>query len=94
MKKYEHGGNIYSGNIKYDFSANINPLGMPENVKKILMKSVDLYEYYPEPYSEKLVSAIAEHEKIPAENIVCGNGASDLLYKIISVIKPKKTFPY
>ena len=92
MKKYEHGGNIYSGNIKYDFSANINPLGMPENVKKILMKSVDLYEYYPEPYSEKLVSAIAEHEKIPAENIVCGNGASDLLYKIISVIKPKKTF--
>ncbi len=35
MKKYQHGGNT---NIKYDFSANINPLGMPENVKKFLLK--------------------------------------------------------
>lgn len=92
MKKYEHGGNIYSDNIKYDFSANINPLGMPESVKKILSESTDLYEHYPEPYSEKLISAIAEYEKISAENIVCGNGASDLLYKIISVLKPKKAF--
>lgn len=92
MKKYEHGGNIYSGGIKYDFSANINPLGMPESVKKAILESVDMCENYPEPYSEKLVSAISEYEKIPAEQIVCGNGASDLIYKILSVIRPRKAY--
>lgn len=92
MKKYEHGGNIYSGDIEYDFSANINPLGMPENVRKALAESVDVYESYPEPYSERLVSAIAEYEKVPSEKIVCGNGASDLLYRIISVIRPHRAF--
>ena len=85
MKKYEHGGNIYSDDTEYDFSANINPLGMPENVRKAVLKSVDMCESYPEPYSERLVSAISEYENFPAENIVCGNGASDLIYRIISV---------
>ncbi len=92
MKKYEHGGNIYSGDTEYDFSANINPLGMPENVRKAVLKSVDMCESYPEPYSERLVSAISEYEHFPAENIVCGNGASDLIYRIISVIRPQKAF--
>lgn len=92
MKKYEHGGNIYSDDTEYDFSANINPLGMPENVRKAVLKSVDMCESYPEPYSERLVSAISEYENFPAENIVCGNGASDLIYRIISVIRPQKAF--
>lgn len=46
MKKYQHGGNT---NIKYDFSANINPLGMPENVKKILAENVEKFSFYPDP---------------------------------------------
>ena len=27
--KYMHGGDIYTNQIDYDFSVNINPLGMP-----------------------------------------------------------------
>jgi len=92
MKKYEHGGNIYSHDIEYDFSANINPLGMPESVRNAVIESVDSCKSYPEPYSMGLVSAIAEHENISPENIVCGNGASDLLYRIVSVIKPVRAF--
>ena len=26
-----HGGNIYNEAVKYDFSVNTNPLGMPED---------------------------------------------------------------
>ena len=37
MKKYQHGGNT---NIKYDFSANINPLGMPENVERCSSRGI------------------------------------------------------
>lgn len=86
----EHGGNIYKYDIKYDFSANINPLGITENIKNALINSFDLCDRYPEPYSEKLISAIAEYKKVSDKKIVCGNGASDLIYRIISYFKPQK----
>lgn len=38
MIKFSHGGDIYSQKVDYDFSANINPLGMPESVKRILSR--------------------------------------------------------
>ncbi|MDE6764073.1 MAG: threonine-phosphate decarboxylase, partial [Oscillospiraceae bacterium] len=80
---FEHGGNVYSNEILYDFSANINPLGMPINVKNALKKSVDKWDKYPDPYCGKLTEKIAEREKFPVENIVCGNGAADLIYRIV-----------
>ena len=30
MTEYGHGGDIYSQEVELDYSANINPLGMPE----------------------------------------------------------------
>ena len=35
MIKHVHGGDVYSREIDLDFSANINPLGIPESVKSI-----------------------------------------------------------
>lgn len=85
-----HGGDIYSRNIKYDFSANINPLGMPQNVKNSIMDHVDDFEHYPDANCRSLKEAIAKHENIDVENIVCGNGAADLIYRIVYTLKPKK----
>ena len=34
--EYQHGGDIYSQDIQMDYSANINPLGMPEAVRQAL----------------------------------------------------------
>ena len=34
--EYQHGGDIYSQDIQMDYSANINPLGMPEAVRPAL----------------------------------------------------------
>ena len=31
---YTHGGDIYSHPVRMDYSANINPLGLPEGVKE------------------------------------------------------------
>ncbi len=31
-----HGGDIYSNDVKLDFSVNVNPLGIPEAVKTAL----------------------------------------------------------
>ena len=40
IKRFEHGGNIYQpvpdGGPWLDFSANINPLGLPESIRQAL----------------------------------------------------------
>ncbi len=89
MEKYEHGGNV-SDEILYDFSANVNPLGLPENVKKALMENADDFSRYPDPRCRKLVGKISEYENISPEKIVCGNGAADLIYRLVYAFKPKK----
>lgn len=88
---FEHGGDVYSNEMIYDFSANLNPLGMPECVKNSLKKSIDEWGKYPDPYCRKLTEKIAGYENISAENIVCGNGAADLVYRIVQAFKPKKS---
>ena len=85
-----HGGDIYSKDIKYDFSANINPLGMPERVKKVICENIRLFERYPDCKCTSLKRAIADKENVSEKNIVCGNGASDLIYRIVRTICPKK----
>ena len=59
MKKYQHGGDVYSNKTEYDFSANINPLGMPESVKIKLRESIEMCEHYPDTESRELIREIA-----------------------------------
>lgn len=62
---------------------------MPENVKEKLLQNVDEYEKYPDHFCRKLTKKLSEKLNLPAENIVCGNGADDLIYRIIRTVKPK-----
>lgn len=86
----EHGGDAFGLDILYDFSANLNPLGMPESAKKALNNSVMEWEKYPDPSCRKLTQKLAAAMNLQPEQIVCGNGAADLIYRIISTIKPRK----
>ena len=86
----EHGGNIGRHDILYDFSANLNPLGMPESVKKAAAAAVEYSDKYPDPYCRGLVKKLAEHESFPEKKIVCGNGADDLIYRTIHALRPAK----
>lgn len=90
MIKSEHGGDIFEREIVYDFSANLNPLGMPESVKNALQKSISEWEKYPDPFCRSLVKKLSERENFPPENIVCGNGAADLIFRIVQTVKPQK----
>lgn len=91
MIKSEHGGDIFEREIVYDFSANLNPLGMPESMKNALQKSISEWEKYPDPFCRSLVKKLSERENFPPENIVCGNGAADLIFRIVQTVKPKKS---
>ncbi|MGN0587778.1 MAG: pyridoxal phosphate-dependent aminotransferase [Oscillospiraceae bacterium] len=90
MSVPKHGCDTFDCDIIYDFSANLNPLGMPQSVKNALESSVSEWEKYPDPYCRRLVKKLSERENFPSENIVCGNGAADLIYRIVQAVKPEK----
>lgn len=91
MYKYEHGGNeIFKNKNIIDFSANINPLGLPQNSLEILEKSIKNSIFYPDNFSTELRKAISNFENINFENIFCGNGASDIIFRFVYFLKPKK----
>ena len=79
-KKSPHGGDIYTNAVRLDFSANINPAGMPDAVKQALHDAVEHCERYPDPYCTELRRKIAEHERLPESCILCGNGAAEMIY--------------
>ena len=90
MKKHIHGGNVYQYRDCLDFSANCNPLGTPEAVKQAIIQSLDTISDYPQVGCGALKEAIAEYEKVDAQQLICGNGAAELIFSLCRAVKPKK----
>lgn len=91
MIKEVHGGNIYKFDHRvYDFSANLNPLGMPPEVKQALIDHIDQYESYPDPWNRELTAALSRYHGVPEDRICCGNGAADIIFRTALALKPKK----
>lgn len=92
----KHGGDIYTaseilGNPDVmDFSANINPLGVPDSVREAIIQNIDRLKNYPDPKSRKLREAIGEFHGINPDQIVCGNGGADIIFRLVYSICPKK----
>lgn len=72
-----------------DFSVNINPLGVPDTVKQQFAKIAKISGAYPDSDCRYLSSLLAEKYHINASQILCGNGADDLLYRLVFAVKPK-----
>jgi threonine-phosphate decarboxylase len=91
MDTYGHGGDTFAyDSIRYDFSVNINPLGMPEAVKNAVGAHIEEYETYPDTKYRALRPAIAEMEQVDPGHIVCGNGAADLIYRLCLSRRPSR----
>ncbi|MBQ7159174.1 MAG: cobyric acid synthase [Treponema sp.] len=78
-----HGG-TYSD--KCDFSANINPLGLHPaaqgTISSLALRTKTLSRY-PESNCAELRRLLAEFYAFPQEHIVCGAGASDILFSLV-----------
>ncbi len=93
-----HGGNIYAASRRtgipveriLDFSASINPLGVPKRAALAMKQQINLLPHYPEPYAETLTAAIAARLGVDPATIICGNGSTELIYLIPRVLKPAK----
>ena len=102
--KLIHGGDIYSAremlgqgaetqkgsNALLDFSANLNPLGLPEGVKEAIAAGMEDYAAYPDPLCRDLISALSAVEGLPADWLFCGNGAADIIFRLVYGVKPQK----
>jgi threonine-phosphate decarboxylase len=94
----DHGGNIYEAARRtgiperkiIDFSASINPLGVPKSAAHAITKVINRLYHYPEPYAERLSIRIADTIGVPAESIICGNGSTELIYLIPRALRPAK----
>ncbi|MCQ2501044.1 MAG: aminotransferase class I/II-fold pyridoxal phosphate-dependent enzyme, partial [Lachnospiraceae bacterium] len=89
MKKQVHGGDVYRYQNALDFSSNMNPLGTPERVIQAARDSMGEICNYPDIQQEKLISGIADWEDVPAEWIICGNGAAEVIFTLVHALKPK-----
>jgi threonine-phosphate decarboxylase len=90
MEKYNHGG---IKTVSYDFSINLNPLGIMESVKDVLINSAskeDFYMNYPPAYPSDVESALAQRNNIDGDKISIGIGASELIDRLIRIIKPQR----
>lgn len=93
-----HGGNTeeiarqykLNSNEIIDFSANINPVGLNENVKAAMINAIDKVVKYPDITYFNLNNSIGEFEKVDISNIMLGNGAAEVIFNIVRALKPRK----
>lgn len=93
-----HGADIYTAAKKLgtdeknilDFSSNINPLGIPDSVKKACINSIVHSNKYPDINSRELIMSISTAENVPEGWIFPSNGAAEAIYRIVFFLKPKK----
>lgn len=91
----KHGGNLQEISEIYqmdknkliDFSANINPLGIPEGVKRVLRQSLDELLNYPDIRYRALKEAIADFHHILPEQVYASNGAAEAIFMLGRVLK-------
>ena len=98
MASEEHGGNIYKASDKFgiekfnilDYSANLNPLGIPDLLRDIFISNIQNTENYPDPECTALKDAISSYVGVNTDHIIIGNGATEVIRLLFSVLLPKR----
>ena len=78
------------GYLPLDYSSNISPLGVPPGVQEALRKTAAKADRYPDPLCRELRKALSRKESIPEEQILCGNGAADLIFRAVLARRPRR----
>lgn len=92
MLEYRHGGSVRfesGGEDFLDFSANINPMGIPDGVAEAIKREIASCRFYPDGDATALRESIAEFEQVSPDWIFCGNGASDIIFRLPLCVRPK-----
>ncbi len=95
---FHHGGDIYTmaeilgsdTNSIIDLSTSVNPLPLPSKYKQALLKNFRQINKYPDPFCRSFKETLQEVYSIPSENILCGNGSTELIYLFVKALAPRK----
>jgi threonine-phosphate decarboxylase len=96
-----HGGDVWQAAEDFgvaaseilDFSANINPRGLPPRARERLARDASdmrLLASYPDPSARGLRRALSEQLGVPVEAITVGPGAESLLAPILRCLDPER----
>ena len=89
LEKIEKVFGIKKENI-VSYSANVNPLGISHKLREVLSQHLDAITRYPDREYTKLRQCIADYTGAQMENIIMGNGSTELISLFIQTNHPKK----
>ena len=72
------------------FSANVNPLGVSPKLRTALSEQIDAITTYPDREYTSLRKCIASYCETEYENVIVGNGSTELISLFIQIEHPKK----
>ncbi|MCS4538623.1 MAG: histidinol-phosphate transaminase [Thaumarchaeota archaeon] len=88
-----HGGEIWNqrkpASEIIDFSSNVNPLGISFKVINVIKKNLWRIPFYPDTKYPSLHRAISEYLNVDEENILVGNGSTEIIYLFCEVFLDK-----
>lgn len=98
MKKPIHGGGVDRAMAELslprasisDFSASINPLGMPPEVRQAVTTAIERIGDYPEIEATSLRRELALFHNLAEENLLPGSGSTELIYLLPRVFRPRR----
>ena len=93
-----HGGDVYhlarSLGLELadllDFSANINPLGFPAGIQAAIRQALGEIVHYPDRRCLELRRDLAAYHGLSVEQILVGNGSTELLYLVARALAPRQ----
>lgn len=97
IETYGHGGDVLTAAQRFgvepgqflDYSANINPLGMPTSVREMLLASLSAVGHYPDPGHRVFRRALAERLQLSEEWLLSANGAAEAMALAILGLAPQ-----
>ncbi|MBB6734334.1 threonine-phosphate decarboxylase CobD [Cohnella zeiphila] len=97
LEKYGHGGDWITAEERFgrppegwlDYSANMNPFGPPASVERVFRDHWRDIARYPDPAVRALRAKLARTYRIPADAILVGNGAAELIDLAVRGLKPR-----
>ena len=99
LERYGHGGDWTTARELFganggprqfiDYSANMNPFGLPAGVFELLRNYGDAIMRYPDPAVRGLRGKLARHHVMPVDSLLVGNGAAELIDLLCRLMRPE-----
>ncbi|PIE60947.1 MAG: histidinol phosphate aminotransferase [Desulfobacterales bacterium] len=73
-----------------DMSSNLNPLGPPERIHRLIREKVDVIHALPEPDGASMAQGFARYHGIEPEHVIPGNGTTFFIYTLPQAFSAEK----